>query len=205
MHGARASRCELPNYGSGASFVKLMDEPVWPVFADVSGAAPRPGWWCSGPARRRLRAENAQPLAGRPRRPARITKLAPEPFTVKDDINGYHHLPLLTEGRVAVLRDGHPLAGRTSLTWADLAGRPWITTAADDAAWQSYARPPGHDGPDAVMVNTVDEYLEAVLAGQGVGLAPEAATRFYTRPGIRYVPVTDAQPSTIALAWRPDT
>src|SRR5664279_1034279 len=92
--------------GSGASFVKLMDEPVWPVFADVSGAAPRPGWWCSGPARRRLRAENAQPLAGRPRRPARITKLAPEPTWVSVIIEGRG--PVRASGRGRTNGAGRP-------------------------------------------------------------------------------------------------
>lgn len=121
------------------------------------------------------------------------------------DLTGLDHLPLVTEGRVGVLPDTHPLAGRAQLSLADLADQPWITTGADDPAWQQYARPPGHVGVAAVVVDTVDEFLQAVLAGRGVALAPESAARFYLRPGIRYVPVVDAEPSVVALAWRPAT
>ena len=32
-------------------------------------------------------------------------------------------------------------------------------------------------------------------------LAPESATRFYTRPGVTYRPLTGVTPSHVAVAW----
>ncbi len=47
-------------------------------------------------------------------------------------------------------------------------------------------------------------YLEAVLSGEGIGLAPASAARYYVRPGIAYVPVPDAPPSVCSLSWSTD-
>lgn len=113
-------------------------------------------------------------------------------------------LALYSEPRVALLPDGHTLARRPHIHLADLAGVPWITTAAQDPLWQAHAQPIAkRDGPDAsVVVETLDEFLEAVIAGRGVGLAPASAARLYSRPGVAFVEVVDAEPSTGALAWR---
>jgi DNA-binding transcriptional LysR family regulator len=119
---------------------------------------------------------------------------------------GLRTLTLYTEPRVAVLPAGHGLAGQTRIRLADLAGLPWITTAAQDPVWQAHAQPTAHyDKPDAVVVDTLDEFLEAVTAGRGVGLAPASASRLYARPGVTFIEVTDAEPSTGALAWRRET
>jgi len=113
-------------------------------------------------------------------------------------------LALYCEPRVALVPAGHALAGRTRIHLADLAGGPWITTAAQDPLWQAHALPIAQqDGPDAsVVVGTLDEFLEAVIAGRGVGLAPASAARLYARPGVAFVEVADAEPSVGALAWR---
>ncbi|HEY0816343.1 MAG TPA: LysR family transcriptional regulator [Pseudonocardia sp.] len=127
------------------------------------------------------------------------------------DMTGLDSLTLLTEPRVAVLPRDHPLTRRASIHLSDLDNLSWITTAATDPAWQRHAQPetPNRQlGHAPTIVNTLDEYLEAVTAGRGVALAPLSATRFYPRPGVSYVEVADAEPSTICLAWRrgtPDT
>lgn len=54
------------------------------------------------------------------------------------------------------------------------------------------------------VVHPVDEFLEAVQSEQAVGLAPASAARYYSRPGIVYVPVVDAEPSVCTLSWRSD-
>ena len=119
-------------------------------------------------------------------------------------LTGLHTLTLYTEPRVALLPSDHPLACRTRIHLADLAGLPWITTAAQDPVWQAYAQPTAErDKPDAsVVVATLDEFLEAVIAGRGVGLAPASASRLYARPGVAFIEVADAEPSVGALAWR---
>jgi hypothetical protein len=97
-----------------------------------------------------------------------------------------------------------PLACRTRVHLADLAGLPWITTAAQDPVWQTHAQPTGgRDEPGAsVVAETLDEFLEAVTAGREVGLAPASASRLYARPGVAFIEVADAEPSVAALAWR---
>jgi DNA-binding transcriptional LysR family regulator len=113
-------------------------------------------------------------------------------------------LALYSEPRIALLPGGHTLACRARIHLADLAGVPWITTAAQDPLWQAHAQPIAQqDRPDAsVVVGTLDEFLEAVIAGRGVGLAPASAARLYARPGVAFVEVADAEPSVGALVWR---
>jgi hypothetical protein len=38
-----------------------------------------------------------------------------------------------------------------------------------------------------------------------VFFGPEPLTRYFPPQGVRWVPVTDAQPSTLALVWTPRT
>jgi DNA-binding transcriptional LysR family regulator len=80
-----------------------------------------------------------------------------------------------------------------------------VVSANTDPVYQKFARAlHARNGRPPVLgptVRTIDEYLEAVLAGQAIGLAPASAARYYSRPGITYVPVPDAQPSICALSW----
>ncbi len=47
------------------------------------------------------------------------------------------------------------------------------------------------------------EILTLVAAGVGVCLVPSAVARHYPRSDIAYVPVSDAEPAVLSLAWRP--
>lgn len=114
--------------------------------------------------------------------------------------------PLFCEQRVVVLPTDHPAARHETLSIGDLLDEPWIINSAKDPAYQAFARAAAHRNPDqptvvGAVIHTVGEYLEAVVAGQGIGLAPESATRYYKHPGITYVPVSDVEPSVAALAW----
>lgn len=121
------------------------------------------------------------------------------------DTTGLRVVPVLTEPRVAVLPADHPLAAAGEVSVRQLFDLPWVQPASPDPVYRSFAlaldqrdgRPP-RLGP---TVNSIDEYLEVVLSGHGIGLAPESAARYYSRPGITYVPVPDAEPSVVALAW----
>ena len=113
--------------------------------------------------------------------------------------------PLFCEQRVVVLPADHPLANRQSLSIGDLLDEPWIINSTEDPAYQAFARGAAHRNPNqsitvGATIYTVGEYLEAVVARQGIGLAPESATRYYSHPGIAYVPVLDVEPSVAALA-----
>ncbi|WBO62737.1 LysR family transcriptional regulator [Streptomyces camelliae] len=95
--------------------------------------------------------------------------------------------PLYTESRVVMLQAGHRLAGKPELSLADLDGETWLR----------YALP----GPGDLPVRTVEEKFECVAAGTGITLVPHSVAEQYSRSDISYVPVVDAEPDQVLLAW----
>jgi DNA-binding transcriptional LysR family regulator len=81
----------------------------------------------------------------------------------------------------------HRLAGKQDLVLADLDGETWLR----------YADP----GPDDVPIRSIEEKFEAVASGAGITLVPVSVAEQYSRPDITYVPVTDAEPDQVILAW----
>jgi DNA-binding transcriptional LysR family regulator len=81
----------------------------------------------------------------------------------------------------------HRLAGKQELALADLEGEPWLR----------YSDPRPGDLP----IRTVEEKFESVAAGAGITLVPESVAEQYSRPDIAYVPVRDAEPDQVFLAW----
>ncbi|MDT0306502.1 LysR family transcriptional regulator [Streptomyces sp. DSM 44917] len=131
------------------------------------------------------------------------------------DARGLETELLLSEERVAALSAEHPLAGRASLSRADLAGEPiarWPeSTPAERLYWAG-----GSDDPfradDAFRAADVEvlgpevsdsaELLDVIGLGQAVAVVPAHTARQYPRPDIRYVPVPDAAPTITAIGWR---
>ncbi|MFG2125912.1 LysR family substrate-binding domain-containing protein [Streptomyces sp. NPDC048710] len=100
---------------------------------------------------------------------------------------GLRVLPLYGEARVAMLPADHRLAGKQELCLADLVDEPRL----------SYA----HPGPDDLPIRTIEEKFECVASGAGITLVPESVALQYSRPDITYVPVPDAEPDEVLLAW----
>ncbi|WP_329335589.1 LysR substrate-binding domain-containing protein [Streptomyces sp. NBC_01352] len=103
------------------------------------------------------------------------------------DERGLKLLPLYTETRVAMLPADHRLAGKPELASADLAGETWLR----------YLDPRPHDLP----IRTIEEKFERVAGGLGITLVPRSVAEQYSRPDITYVPVRDAEPDQVILAW----
>jgi DNA-binding transcriptional LysR family regulator len=112
------------------------------------------------------------------------------------------------EPRLVALAVAHPLAAREALTFAELADESFIT---NPAVAEHGARPPRwlaeqrrHRLPGRVAAQSagVLEILTLVAAGRGVCLVPSAVARHYAREDIAYVPVQDAEPAVVSLAWR---
>lgn len=102
-------------------------------------------------------------------------------------------LPLFTEPRMVALPAGHPLAGRSAFTTAELAAQTEILHLC--------ANPdPGGPGPVSA-VRTVEEKLEYVASGRGITYLPRSATLLYRRSDVAYRPVTDLPPDEVALAY----
>ncbi|MDH2387949.1 MULTISPECIES: LysR family transcriptional regulator [Streptomyces] len=120
---------------------------------------------------------------------------------------GVQSLRLATEPVVACLTDGHRLAGRRSVTLAELARVPVVglSPAVPDgwrAFWAADPRPDG--APVAYTAHTATTFeggLAAVAQGAGLRLVSASCRELFPRPGIRYVDVSDAPPCAALLAW----
>ncbi|HMG63484.1 MAG TPA: LysR substrate-binding domain-containing protein [Streptosporangiaceae bacterium] len=118
------------------------------------------------------------------------------------DQRGLRVQPLLTEPRVAVLRDDHRLAGKAAVSIADLADEHLLQDPDAVPEWRDIATElRGRDRADAPIFHTVEEKLEHVATGHGIVLLPLSTAVFYTRPGVSYSQVSDVAPNQVCLAW----
>ena len=116
------------------------------------------------------------------------------------DDRGLDSEPLLTEPLLAALAAADPLAARTRLCLADLAGRrlPGGSPA-------SHGPPAGpRRAGVALLASNLAEIFSLVETGSVVFFAPASVARRYPRPGIAYRPVGDLPGATLAVAWRQD-
>ncbi|MEV1177353.1 LysR family substrate-binding domain-containing protein, partial [Nonomuraea sp. NPDC049784] len=130
------------------------------------------------------------------------------------DDRGLDVEPLLTEPRLVALAATDPLAARSCLRLADLAGRrlPDGTPADQDpsaAVHGSVGEPPrtAHRGPAAGTHQTATDMAQVfrlIELGDIVCLLPAWVVRRYTWPEIAYRPVSDVEPATLAVAWPQD-
>ncbi|MFI5863405.1 LysR family transcriptional regulator [Streptomyces sp. NPDC051546] len=98
----------------------------------------------------------------------------------------------------ALLRTDDPLAGRASLTRADLADRRWFRfPEGTDPLWQRYWN--GGEPREGPVVRAVQECRQAVVWNGTVGV-----TILAHRPGegLTVVPLSDMPPSRVVVAWR---
>ncbi len=115
--------------------------------------------------------------------------------------------PLLRERRVLALADTHRLAGTPSIRLADLAGERFVTQRQGvnprfRQRWLAEQRRGGLPGEVAQEVTDAEELFAVLASGDAVCLLPATVSRYYSRPGLAYVDVTDADTSLISLAWR---
>ncbi|HET8815034.1 MAG TPA: LysR family transcriptional regulator [Solirubrobacterales bacterium] len=123
-------------------------------------------------------------------------------------LEGLAYLDLLDEPRVACMPTGHPLAARKQVSMRDLATEPMVAAPAGDPVWRDYwllVPERGGESPNVVVeAATFEAELQAVAAGRGISITGLTAARFYTRPGVTFVPVSDVAPCKISLAWWPE-
>jgi DNA-binding transcriptional LysR family regulator len=121
------------------------------------------------------------------------------------------HVEVLAhEDRVLAVPAAHLLAGRPGVAFADLRGERFIInpaaeTDAPPARWLAEQR--RHDLPGTVAehATSVQEILTLVAAGRGVCIVPASVARRSGNAEVSFVPVRDAEPAVVSLAWRPDT
>ncbi len=107
--------------------------------------------------------------------------------TPYDETTGFDTEELVAFGQVAVLPRDHPLAARRSLVLADLRGEPMPN-------W------PGSPGGDGPLVRDSAQLMQLIALGRIVAVMPESV-RGHMREDLVAVPVLDAPPSSVLLAW----
>ena len=109
---------------------------------------------------------------------------------------------LLAEPRVAVFPSGHRLAGKDTISIADLADEHLLQDPGAVPEWRDIAAEMRtRHRRSAPVFRTVEEKLEHVAQGQGIVLLPLSTAVFYTRPGVAYSHVSDIPPNQVCLAW----
>jgi DNA-binding transcriptional LysR family regulator len=118
------------------------------------------------------------------------------------DQSGLQVQPLLAEPRVAVFPSGHRLAGKDTVSVADLADEHLLQDPAAVPEWRDIATEMRTRHRRSVPVfRTVEEKLEHVAAGHGIIVLPLSTAVFYTRPGVAHSHVSDIPPNQVCLAW----
>jgi DNA-binding transcriptional LysR family regulator len=121
---------------------------------------------------------------------------------------GIATLELTTEPRVACLPEGHRLARRDTVTVADLLPEPIIAAPDSPGPWRDYWLLTDYrTGPAPVVAEarTRDAELHMVARGEGISITSAGAGRYYARPGVVFLQISDIPYCSVALAWWPET
>lgn len=108
-----------------------------------------------------------------------------------DPLGGLAYERLYTEDRVVIVPDGHRLTGLASVRMADLEGETmpvWKGTSKDEGAGT---------GPE---VADVVQMLHMITANRMIGVLPRSLVPPIA-PGVVCLPVADAPPSHLVIAW----
>jgi len=122
---------------------------------------------------------------------------------------GFDHLAsaeILTERRVVALPPDHRLAGKDALTLADVADEPVVgahSLVPREVArfWAVDPRPGGTAAVYGPEGRTPEECLQLVATHRGVWIAPASSAAYFAQPRLAWVPLVDAEPFRLALAW----
>jgi DNA-binding transcriptional LysR family regulator len=111
-----------------------------------------------------------------------------------DDLAGFDTEDLVSEGQVAILPAGHPLASRDQLTLAEVSDVPGLPIARWPRLDGTYPEGPGPE------VHTQSQLAQLVALGRTLLVIP-ASSRAWQWPEHVAVPVVDAPEITTLLAW----
>jgi hypothetical protein len=114
---------------------------------------------------------------------------------------------LFIEPRVLVVASSSRFAGLSEVSVEQVADEPFVARKAPEK-WRDFWLATQARGGQPVrlgtQVATVDECFEAILGERGIAFTQASTQRFYDRPGLSFIPVTDVPPSSLSIAWRTD-
>ncbi|MFI1385718.1 LysR family transcriptional regulator [Embleya sp. NPDC020886] len=110
-----------------------------------------------------------------------------------NSLAGFDSEELLTEGQVAILPVGHPLAAHETLSMADVGNIPGLPLA----RWPRHGSYPPGPGPE---VHDQTQLAQLIALGRTVAVIPESA-RAWLWAEHTAVPLTDAPPVVTHIAW----
>ncbi|QKG20040.1 LysR family transcriptional regulator [Actinomadura verrucosospora] len=113
---------------------------------------------------------------------------------------------LLIETRVLAVAADHELTRHTAVSVEMLADFRHSDAPSRPDYWgESYCppqTPAGHRIDRSLVMNTAEEILSAVTAGEAVTLFPQHVSRYWSRPDVTYLPVLDMNVLAFALVWQ---
>jgi len=117
--------------------------------------------------------------------------------------------PILSrESRIAAVAKDHPLAGRESITYDELADYtlPWVPALPSEL--MDAFMPPVTSSGKAIRraeLRSTSESMMRVASGELVHPTVRSFVDHYGHPGVTFVPISDLPPSETALVWRAAT
>jgi DNA-binding transcriptional LysR family regulator/DNA-binding Xre family transcriptional regulator len=121
-----------------------------------------------------------------------------------DDLDLAH---LYASPKVVLLPRRHTLAEQAEITIQELADEPVVRYAGASADWEAWhnvdPRPDGRRPRSGPTVRNLEETVEVVATGRAITLVPVTVTTgIQVPPEVVAVPVVDAPPTEVCLAWR---
>ncbi|MGW4021783.1 LysR family transcriptional regulator [Streptomyces sp. NPDC005009] len=122
------------------------------------------------------------------------------------DAGRYGWTVVAEEPRLVALPETHPLAARTDLTLADLAGEPFLALPPSAGVlrdhWLALDERPGGPPRVGAEIAGTEETYEALVAGLGICLVAAGNAPLISLGGVTTRPVRGLSPSRYVLAWR---
>ncbi|WP_030756977.1 LysR family transcriptional regulator [Streptomyces sp. NRRL F-5135] len=112
-----------------------------------------------------------------------------------DSLAGFDSEELLTEGQIAILPAGHPLAAHKTLSLADISDIPDLPLA----RWPRHGTYPPGPGPE---IHDQTQLAQLIALGRTMAVFPDSA-RAWLWAEHTAVPLTDAHPIVTHIAWPP--
>lgn len=114
---------------------------------------------------------------------------------------------LFFEPRVLVVPSTSEHAARGSVSIEQVLAEPFVARRSPEYwrnFWLATDARQGSRIRIGAEVSTVDECFEAIASGRGVAFTQASTERYYSRPGLSFVPVVDIPPAAVSIAWRKD-